>query len=465
MPQIPGLPFNFGPNEADPNQGEQAPQAQPYGEGQGSGFVWDKEGHIVTNNHVVEDASKIEVTFYDGSTYEAELVGTDADSDLAVIKVEKPADELQPVQLADSTKVQVGQLGIAIGNPFGLENSMTIGIISAIGRTMPARDTMTGGPSYSIPDVIQTDAPINPGNSGGVLVDDQGQVIGVTYMIESPSRANAGIGFVIPASIVGKVVPSLIENGGYQHPYLGISGMDLNPTLAEAMDLDPLQRGVLVGDLTSGGPAAKAGLRGSTKSATVDGQQIEVGGDVIVAIEGTEINGMDDLISYLSSSTEIGQEVTLTVLRDGKETQLSVNLEARPMATTETAQVPSEDPEQSSGRPWIGITAGSLTPAIAEAMDLPEDQAGVLVEQVVNGSPAEEAGLLGSDQAATIDGQPVIIGGDVITAIEGKEVESMEDLGTLLQQYKPGDEITLTILRDGKQLKLSLTLGERPTSQ
>ncbi len=166
---------------------------------------------------------------------------------------------------------------------------------------------MTGGPSYSIPDVIQTDAPINPGNSGGVLVDDQGQVIGVTYMIESPSRANAGIGFVIPASIVGKVVPSLIENGGYQHPYLGISGMDLNPTLAEAMDLDPLQRGVLVGDLTSGGPAEKAGLRGSTKSATVDGQQIQVGGDVIVAIEGTEINGMDDLISYLSSSTEIGQ--------------------------------------------------------------------------------------------------------------------------------------------------------------
>ena len=135
------------------------------------------------------------------------------------------------------------------------------------------------------------------------------------------------------------------------------------------------------------------------------------------------------------------------------------------MPTTETAQVPSENPEQASGRPWIGITAGSLTPSIAEAMDLPKDQAGVLVEQVVNGSPAEEAGLLGSDQAATIDGQPVIIGGDVITAIEGKEVESMEDLGTLLQQYKPGDEITLTILRDGKQLKLSLTLGERPRSQ
>jgi len=456
---IPGLPFNFGPFGDQPDQPSD-PQQMPYAQGQASGFVWDKAGHIVTNNHVIAGAEKIEVTFADGTAVLAELVGADPDSDLAVIKVDVPADKLQPVQLADSSQVKVGEIAIAIGNPFGLEGSMTVGIISAIGRTTPANESLDGSPSYSIPDVIQTDAPINPGNSGGVLVDDKGQVIGVTYMIESPSQASAGIGFVIPASIVGRVVPTLIANGSYQHPYLGISGSSLTPSVAEAMDLEPSQRGVLVGDLTPDGPADKAGLRASDSEAPVDGIQIPVGGDVITAIDGTQINAMDELISYLSNRTSVGDKVTLSVLRDGKETSVEVTLEARP--ARQVSEAPGVQPRQASARPYMGVTAGSLTPAIAEAMDLKADQAGVLVEQVAGGSPADEAGLRGSDQAATIDGQPVVIGGDVIVAIDGEQIGSMEDLGAVLQNHKPGDEITLTVLRDGKEIELTLTLGERP---
>jgi S1-C subfamily serine protease len=468
IPQIPGLPFDFGPFGNEPDQEQPDPEAQPYAQGQGSGFVWDKEGHIVTNNHVVNGAEKIEVTFSDGTAVPAELVGADKDSDLAVIKVDLPADQLKPVQLADSKSVKVGELAIAIGNPYGLEGSMTVGIISAVGRTTPGGESQIGSPSYSIPDVIQTDAPINPGNSGGPLVNDQGQVVGVTYMIESASGSNAGIGFVIPSSLVSRVIPTLIENGAYEHPYLGISGISLTPALAEAMDLDPMQRGVMVGDLTPGGPAEKGGLKGSQSESQVDGQQVQIGGDVIIAIDGSDVKSMDDLIAYLGNSTTVGQDVSLTVLRDGKETTVEVTLEARPTVQANqqpSAELPLPRQGEQSDRPWIGITAGSLVPSIAEAMDLPADQSGVLVEQVASDSPADQAGLRGSDRSATIDGQPVMIGGDVIIAIDGKQIGSMEDLAGLLDDYKPGDQVTLTILRDGEQVELELTLGNRPAAQ
>ena len=220
--QFTGFPFFNLP------QGQQ-PQQQ-YQSALGSGFVWDQNGDIVTNNHVVSGADKIEVTFSDGTIVPATLVGADPDSDLAVIKVDVPADKLHPVQLGDSSAVKVGQLAIAIGNPFGLEGTMTTGIISAVGRSLPANDNSTQ--SYTIPDVIQTDAPINPGNSGGVLVDVQGQVLGVTSAIESPVRASAGVGFAIPSAIVNNVVPALIKDGKYVHSWLGISGTTLVPDLA-----------------------------------------------------------------------------------------------------------------------------------------------------------------------------------------------------------------------------------------
>ena len=333
--QLPELPFDIPglPNQ-DPNpdngQEPQLPDMPQYGQGLGSGFVWDTNGHIVTNNHVVEGADKIEVIFADGTTVSADLVGNDPDSDLAVLSVDAPANLLKPVEVADSDQVKVGQLAVAIGNPYGLDGTMTAGIVSAIGRTMAASDARIGGSGYSIPNIIQTDAPINPGNSGGVLVNDQGQVIGVTAAIESTSGSNAGIGFVIPSSIVLRVVPSLIKDGSFEHPYLGISGLSLTPDLAKAMDLDESQRGALVGEVVTGGPAEKAGLQGSENSVEIDGQSINVGGDVITAIDGVPVKEMDHIIAYLGSKTVVGQEVTLTLLRNGNETSVVVTLQARP---------------------------------------------------------------------------------------------------------------------------------------
>jgi serine protease Do len=311
-------------------QQQQLPQA-PVQQALGSGFVWDAQGDIVTNNHVVADATRITVTFADGTIAQAKLVGADPDSDLAVIKVDQPASQLRPVQVADSNQVKVGQFAIAIGNPFGEQNTMTTGIVSALGRTLPAGSANVQGPSYTIPDIIQTDAPINPGNSGGVLLNSEGKVIGITAAMESRSGSSSGVGFAIPSAIAQKVVPVLIKTGHFDHPYLGISGGTLAPSLAQAMNLKVDQRGALVGSVTRGGPAEKAGLRGSTQPATIDGQSVNVGGDVIIAFNGTPVKTFDDLVAYLARM-DVNQNVTLTILRDGKEQTIQIILAARPSA-------------------------------------------------------------------------------------------------------------------------------------
>ena len=449
LPEIPGFEFPFQ---------QPAPQKPQYQQAAGSGFVWDKEGHIVTNNHVVEGADKIQVTFYDGSIVSAELVGTDPDSDLAVIKVDVPADQLQPVQMADSAQVKVGQLAVAIGNPFALEGTMTVGIVSAVGRSLPASESTAEGLHYTIPDVIQTDAPINPGNSGGVLVDDQGHLVGVTAAIESPVRANAGIGFAIPSAIVQRVIPALIETGHYDHPRLGLSGTDLQPELATAMGLDAGQRGALVIDVTPSGPADKAGLRGSDREVEIEGQQVRVGGNVIVAIDDQPVQEFDDLVVYLARSTEVGQTVSLTVLRNGDQEKVQVTLDARPGAEAERDQTATGR----TGGAWLGISGLTITPKIAQAMNLDADQPGVLIAQVEADSPADRAGLRGSYKPVTIDGQQVLVGGDVITALDGQAVEKIEDLQALVRQAEPGQEVTLTLLRGGKQIELPVTLAEQP---
>ena len=302
----------------------------PQGEGAGSGFVWDHDGHIVTNNHVVNNASEITVVFSDGSSYRGEVVGTDPYSDLAVVKIDKPAAELRPIEVGDSREVNVGQLAVALGNPFGLDGTMTVGFISALGRSLPVASEGVLAPSYNIPDIIQTDAPINPGNSGGVLADSSGRLIGVPSAIESPVRANAGIGFAIPSAIVSNVVPDLIATGEHQHPWVGLSGGSLTPEVAEAMGLDVGQRGVLVSSVVEGGPAGTAGLRGSDEETTINGPTLNIGGDVIVAIDGQDVLDFDDLIIHLSRSTHVGQSVTLTVLRDGAVETVEVVLAARP---------------------------------------------------------------------------------------------------------------------------------------
>jgi serine protease Do len=462
-----GLPFFSDPT--NPNQ-QPLPQAQALG----SGFVWDKDGRIVTNNHVVSGAEKIEVTFSDGTIVPATLVGADPDADLAVIKVNLPADQLQPVTLADSKQVKVGQLAVAIGNPFGNENTMTVGFVSAIGRSIPA-DGGTTGVSYSIPDVIQTDAPINPGNSGGVLLDDQGQVMGVTAQIDSPVRASVGIGFVIPSNIVSKVVPELIKSGKYEHSWLGISGGSLIPDLATAMNLKSDQRGALVNQITAGSPAEKAGLRGSEKQTTINGENVNVGGDVIIGIDGQAVQNFDDLVAYLTSSTGVGQTVTLTILRDGQQQDVKVTLAARPTTEARQQQAQQQLPElpqvpqqrrssPSTGQPWLGIQGLSITSDIAPELGLALNQTGVLVESVRSNSPAEQAGLQGGNKSVTIGGQEVMTGGDVITAVDGQTVTGMDDLLGILQQSKVDQKVTLTVVRDGQQQEVTVTLAARPAN-
>lgn len=317
-PEVPSIPWGT------PRQGEPFVQ-----EGVGSGFVYDKEGHIVTNYHVVEGAKELEVTFYDDVSVPATVVAADPDSDLAVIKVDVDPDELHPVVLGDSDQVRVGERAIAIGNPFGLTGTMTAGIVSAVGRTLNL-----GGSQFSVPQVIQTDAAINPGNSGGPLLNARGEVIGVATAIQSSDGSNAGVGFAIPSNLVARVVPALIHKGRYDHPWLGISGRTIGPDLAKALNL-PVERGVQVVEVTPGSPADKAGLRGSS-GATVKykGVDIEAGGDVIVAIDGQPVRKFDDLLVYLMRNTEAGQTVTLTILRDGKEMRVTVTLGKRPSRST-----------------------------------------------------------------------------------------------------------------------------------
>ncbi len=433
-------------------QDQQAPEQ--YQSALGSGFVWDSNGDIVTNNHVVDGADKIEVTFSDGTTVPATLVGVDPDSDLAVINVEADQSLLNPVQMGDSSSVKVGQLAIAIGNPFGLEGTMTTGIISAVGRSLPSDQTATQ--SYTIPDVIQTDAPINPGNSGGVLVDAQGMVLGVTAAIESTSGASAGIGFAIPASIVKNVVPALIKDGQYVYPWLGISGTTLFPNLATAMNLDPNQRGAMVAEVVANSPADEAGLRGSTESTTIDGQSVSMGGDVIVAIDNQPIKDMDGLIAYLVSSTKVGQTVTLQVLRDGKAQSIDVTLAARPTAE-DRAQTASST---STRGVHLGIVGMTVNDSVIAAMGLNANQQGVLVTEVDPNGLAASAGIQAGDQITTIDGQQVNVGGDIITAVNGQSIASADELLAALGQLFSDQPLELTILRGGNFLQLQLQPGK-----
>ena len=295
----------------------------------GSGFVWDTQGDIVTNNHVIDGASNITVTFSDGTLVDASVVGADSNSDLAVLKVNPSGLILQPVNL-DKNAPQVGQLAIAIGNPYGEQNTLTVGFVSAVGRLIPTIENATG-PTYSIPDIIQTDAAINPGNSGGVLLDDAGEVMGITQSIATTSGSSSGVGFAIPESIIVQVIPALIASPHvYNHPYLGLTLTSLDPNIASAMNLPSGQRGALVEAVTSGSPADKAGLKAGTTNFTDNGAQVTIGGDVITAFNGQTVKSSDDLITYLADLGVVGQSITLTIIRGGKQMNLAVTPAIRP---------------------------------------------------------------------------------------------------------------------------------------
>ena len=298
-------------------------------EGTGSGFVYDAEGHIVTNYHVVENAEELLVTLADGTVYEAEIVGEDPANDLAVIRIDASAALPRPLPVGDSDQLRVGQFVVAIGNPFGLDQTLTVGVISALGRVIESPED-----NGFIGEAIQTDAAINPGNSGGPLLDLQGRVIGVNSQIISTSGSSAGIGFAVSANTVWRVVPELIARGHYPHPWLGVEMASLTPSTADVlreagMD-DVTDAGLLVLEVVRGGPADKAGIRGGSRVARIGRYRVPVDGDIIIGIGGQPVEDYQALTVYLETETAIGDTVELTVLRDGKELVVPLTLEEEP---------------------------------------------------------------------------------------------------------------------------------------
>jgi S1-C subfamily serine protease len=303
--QIITMNFFFGPSAS---------------EGTGSGFVYDEAGHIVTNYHVIEGAESIEVKFSDGVSLPASVVGADPANDLAVLAVAGDIPDVVPLELGSSADLRVGQRAIAIGNPFGLDRTLTTGVVSALGRPL-----QTDSDNF-IYNVIQTDAAINPGNSGGPLLDSRGQVIGVNTAVRQDAE---GIGFAVPVDTIQRIVPVLIAEGTYPHPWLGLLGYSITPGLAEALQL-PVETGVLVAQLYREGPAIEVGIRGAQDQVIIGNQRVLVGGDIITAVNGTSITDWNNLTKFLELNTEVGQTVTLSLLRDGQILEQSLTLTAQP---------------------------------------------------------------------------------------------------------------------------------------
>jgi putative serine protease PepD len=301
-------------SQSSPMGGEQRAQ------GQGSGFVFDSEGHIVTNDHVVDGAESVAVRLWDGAVYDATVVGTDPSTDLAVIKVDAPASTLAPLELGDSTQLTVGEPVVALGSPFGLEGTVTSGIVSALHRQM------TSPNNFTINDSIQTDAAINHGNSGGPLVNAAGEVVGVNTQIKSESGGSDGIGFAVPSSTISSIVPQIISSGSVEHAYLGVAVASIPSTVADELGLPA---GVEVTEVRGSSPAAEAGLRAATGSATVDGQSYPTGGDVITAVDGTAVTTGAELQVAIDAKSP-GDSVSITYTRDGQSTTVEVSLGTRP---------------------------------------------------------------------------------------------------------------------------------------
>ena len=509
-----------------------AEESNLFRSGIGSGFVYNNDGLIITNYHVIapsvrmlsgpvqgetNDGVDINVAFEDGTIYQATLVGADRFSDIAVIDIPDDArNRLVPLPIGNSSELQVGQQVVAIGNPFGLSGSMTEGIVSGLGRLIPSSEEEQlppfpdgtpvpppqnpfnpevpqqppldevppplppGNPdqelreaqrrgSFSIPDIIQTDAPINPGNSGGPLLDLRGEVIGMNTAIFSSTGESAGVGFAIPSNTLKKVVPALISSGVYQHPWLGISGTDVTPEIAEALGLSEA-KGFLVTDITSESPADKAGIRGGYRIDNINGREIALGGDIIVAIDNNTVRKIDDILSYLQREKTVGDQVQITVLRDGNiEQTLPTILAARPGSTSvlqQSSQQEQQQQQQKQGKPaWLGISGTALNPEIAQALGLTPDTRGVLVAEVVAGGPADKAGIRGGYKIDNINGLEISLGGDIIVSIDNSTVTTLENILTYLSNEKQaGETAQLNILRDGRSSQVSVTLGEIPQS-
>jgi len=431
----------------------------------GSGFVYDKLGHIVTNFHVVDGSknNQVYVTFLDGVSYEGDIVGTDPYSDLAVIKLsdvdKNISSKLVPLELGNSSIIRIGQKVVAVGNPFGLSGSLSEGIISGLGRLMPAGDNgdspqnpfdktqiMKPVPSFSIPDIIQTDAAINPGNSGGPLIDMNANVIGINTAIFSNTGVYSGIGFAIPSNFLTKIVPLLIKNGEYDHPYIGINGFDITPEIAKLLNL-PEAVGFLVINVTEDSPAKLAGIQGGNKSMRINGLPIELGGDIVTEIDNKPVRKVDDILSYLENYKRIGDNVTLTVLRgpDLAKQVVTIPLTARPSLETNLTN------------PSLGVIGLDVTPEIAKLMNISRDN-GFLITSIIGNSSASKANLRGGYLVTEVNGTVIELGGDIIVKMDNVDIKNQLDMKNYLKTKNIGDSIIITVLRDDNYLTKSLVL-------
>ena len=291
----------------------------------GSGIVYDQSGHIITSNHVVSDYQKIRVVFHNGNSYTAQVTGTDPFADLAVIKVQASSQTLHTLPLGDSSKLRIGDEVIAIGSPFGLTGSMTSGIVSQLGRILNPPDIG----SFSIPNVIQTDTAINPGNSGGPLLNDQGEVIGINTAIQTQTGEFSGVGFAIPSNTMKRIVPYLIQDGHYKHPWLGVSGITIDPDLSDSLGLST-QSGFLIENIVPGSPAANAGLHASNQTKMIEGIKYKIGGDVITGVDNIPVKKLEDLLNYLQDNKSAGDKMVLKIIRNDKYIEVTLTLQERP---------------------------------------------------------------------------------------------------------------------------------------
>jgi serine protease Do len=437
--------------------GEQIPQNVALG----SGFVYDQDGHILTNYHVISDPNSVEVTFVDGDSYSAKLIGQDPYSDIDVLQITDDGFQkhIPPLKAANSSALQVGEQVIAIGNPFGLSGTLTSGVISQMGRVLP--NDITG---YSISNIIQTDAAINPGNSGGPLLNTKGEMVGVNTAIFSNTGVYSGVGFAIPSNMVQKVVSSLLKNGSYEHPYMGITGITVSPEISNATHLNDT-KGILVVDITADSPADKAGIRGGDVLTTVDGQDIRLGGDIIVAIDNQSVRAMEDLLSYLEEKKAVGDNIELSVIRDGKTQHIDMILTARPTQGAENRFQPNQESKQQQQRPALGINGINMTPELAERMNLTHSQKGFLIEDIISGGPADKAGIRGGYKIANINGSDFKLGGDIVVGIDEMVVDTIQDIQSYLDTKKVGDRVQMHVIRDGQEITVPLTLGNIQSEQ
>lgn len=315
----------------------------------GSGFVYDQEGHIITNYHVVADTKEVDVTFVDGDTYNAKVIGKDPYSDIGVIQItdnEFLQKGLAPLKIANSSELQVGEQIIAIGNPFGLSGTLTTGVISQKGRLLP--NEVTG---YSIANTLQTDAAINPGNSGGPLLNMKGEVVGMNTAIFSSTGVYSGVGFAVPSNMLSKEIPVLIEKGSYVHPWLGFTARDLSPEIAESLGLERNYKGAAVVSVVANSPADKAGVRGEILKEDIGGAQVVRSGDIVTKVDGQPVKTMDDVISYLDENKEVGDNIILTLNREGKTSDVTITLEERPSGSPQLISASQKQEDGSTPNP------------------------------------------------------------------------------------------------------------------